>query len=765
MDLVSVVIPCHNPDEFLLETIASARAQKNARIEIVLVDDGSRGEESKSIFESAAPHVDRFVHQANKGVSAARNAGIRAAAGDFIVPIDSSDLLKPDYVWRCFAALHQHPDAAFIYGDYRVFGDRNYVERLPDYNFFDLLERNILGYSALFRKDHWEQAGGYCESLIGHEDWDFFLSLGERGHFGHHIPQVLWSYRKHGRSLSDVALERHDELVRKIRAKHSALFTPDGYARVKRKWRPAVCVAGPPPRDPQTICDWEAVDAHDRAELLAASRAPAFFFPKDSSLDSHAVEWAALAAWGAANAVTLPDGSTVVPRGTMTKLERARPSSRDLRTPRAPLRSVETIWRHLANAGLLSSEEWTRHPLRSAGRLVPLRVKERVNQAAGRPVFDLTFYLKFQPKSLALSDRVVEPLRYLPPAATRRRIALITPHLGPGGAERVLMDIADSLDRSLNELLLIATHSSDASWRDQWRERADHVYDLASLVPDTHIVPAIYSIVSNWQCGAMLVQNALSGYAAIPLLKRAMPGLRVIDLIHATGSNWDVISATASVAKEIDTRVTISEAVRERAGAAARLIRNGIDLGRFSPNPSAGRNRILFAGRLDPVKRPELLPEIAAALAKLRPARDFRFAVAGDGPEMPALKSTIAAAGLGDVFEILGHVPDIAPAIADSDLLIVPSKIEGIPLVILEAFASARPVIASNTGAIAEAVDDSNGILIPQQGDEAVAFAAAIHRLMEHSDLRIEMGRRGRIKVEREYDRNAARRAYRQLFE
>ena len=108
---------------------------------------------------------------------------------------------------------------------------------------------------------------------------------------------------------------------------------------------------------------------------------------------------------------------------------------------------LEQLHRHLVNAELVSLDNWLRHPLRSLGRLIPLRAKEGINRAVGRPIFDLSFYLKFQVQSVLVTDTLVPLLRYIPPRPQRRRIALVTPHLGPGGAESVLLELAGAIDR------------------------------------------------------------------------------------------------------------------------------------------------------------------------------------------------------------------------------------------------------------------------------------------------------------------------------
>jgi glycosyltransferase involved in cell wall biosynthesis/GT2 family glycosyltransferase len=784
-NLVSIIIPCHNPDTSIFETIASARAQRYSQVEIILTNDGSNTLESKAVLNRAARQVDRYIEQPNRGVSAARNAAIQAASGSFIVPLDCQDILDPDFVAACLRALKDRPKAAFVYTDYRVFGDLHYTERLPDYNFYELLDKNTLPYAGLFRREDWAASGGYDELLFGHEDWEFWIRLGACGRFGYHLDRVLWAYRKHGRSLSDLAREHHDELVARIRSKHRELYSWAGYASVKSRWKPAVCVVGDPPATEQTICDWEAVaSSTDSTELLNASSADTFLLPRGPILDPQTLELSALAGRDRGTAMRLPDGALVVPRAVLAAhrrdikgldatplFERRQP----IAIPRFSPRFLETIWRHLTNAEVLSLDAWLHHPIQSASRLIPLRLKEVINEIAKRPIFDLQFYLKFQPQSVILGTSLIRPTYYITrPKSARLRIALVTPHLGLGGAEAVLLDIASTLDRSRYEILLIATQSDDSQWLNRWREHVDFVFDLRSIVSSENLRGAIYSVVRNWECDTVVVQNALPFYNVIRDLKAELPRLKILDLVHAVGEDWDLVACTRDVRDQIDARIAVSETARThllRAGVPLErihLIRAGIDLQRFNlstPTSRPGPARVLFLARLEPVKRPMLLVDIARALLRSRPQPDFCFVVAGSGSEEASLRTAVSRKGLEQCFEFLGHVSDVADQLSNSDLVIITSSNEGIPLVLLEAFASGKPVVASDVGAVREVLDDNNGVLIHPGDGEAEAFAAAIQRLLSEPDLRTIKGRNGRRKVEAEYDRPKMLEAYKEVIE
>jgi glycosyltransferase involved in cell wall biosynthesis len=201
MDSVSIVIPCYNPTRYLREAVASARAQAGVRVEVVLVNDGSTSAESLEELRLAAEGADRYVEQLNRGLPAARNAGFRAASHSLIIPLDSDDLLRPEYAAACVEGLRRESAAAFAFTDYEVFGTTHHPERLGDYNLYRLLRANTQTYAALIRREDWEGVGGYDESMThGYEDWEFWIRLGAHGRFGYHVPHTLFRYRKHGPS-------------------------------------------------------------------------------------------------------------------------------------------------------------------------------------------------------------------------------------------------------------------------------------------------------------------------------------------------------------------------------------------------------------------------------------------------------------------------------------------------------------------------------------------------------------------------------------
>lgn len=541
----------------------------------------------------------------------------------------------------------------------------------------------------------------------------------------------------------------------------------------------AVCVVGKAPRELQTLSNWESSSKTDPADLLNDSDAQLFLYPTGKSgtwaEDPQFLELALLASIGRPGAFYLPDGSAVVPRQVLSNAVRHSMSC-STRTELTPQATELQSARLPANFDLRSIEAWQTRPRWIHSTWIPLRIKEAINRVIGRPAFDLSFYLNFQPSVLPLP--LCTSISYVPRMDTsRKRIAIVTPHLGPGGAEAVILEVVKCLRRESYELLLIVTQSKDDRWLPTWKRWVDHVFDIGQVLSHKHIPSAVLSIVTKWQCSAVIIQNALAAYSALPALKRQRPLIKVVDVVHAAGDSWDLSRCTQMVSACIDTRIAISQKVKNRLletgtkESQIKLIRNGVDLTRFVYSPlrssleKDARHRILFAGRLERAKRPELLVDIAAALLRRGKVGEFRFVVAGDGPSGAALQARVRRAGLAQNFDFLGYIEDLAPVFQDSDILVITSSIEGIPLVLLEAFATGRPVVASDVGAIGEVLGPEHGFLVPRGREEIAKFAEAIEVLLAQPASRIEMGRAARRKVEHAYDLKISRAAYQKILE
>jgi len=153
--------------------------------------------------------------------------------------------------------------------------------------------------------------------------------------------------------------------------------------------------------------------------------------------------------------------------------------------------------------------------------------------------------------------------------------------------------------------------------------------------------------------------------------------------------------------------------------------------------------------RLSPEKGQKYLLRAIREVLKVRPR--VQFVIVGDGPLRDALEKLSTNMGLNKNVLFIGFRNDIRTILASLDFLVLPSLQEGLPLTILEAFATSKPVIATNVGGVSEAViNGKTGILVPSRNHKALADAMIL--LFNNEAMKIEMGKRGRNLLEQKFN-------------
>lgn len=262
---VSIVIPCFNDGQFIKEALASVEVYPDLIYEIIIVNDGSTDPVTCQVFDELRGKGYKVIDQPNQGLSAARNTGIKLARGEYILPLDSDNRIRPAYIHKGIEILDKFPDVAVAYGDVERFGEGiddlqkipdfnlSYedvsfvngfkgVQKIPDFNLSWLVNHNYIDACAVFRKSVWEECGPYDINMpFGcYEDWDFWLSVAKKGYKFHHVPEVLFDYRVRPISLSTAARseEKSKVVCRYIASKHAALFPKEyrSYFKFYRGW-------------------------------------------------------------------------------------------------------------------------------------------------------------------------------------------------------------------------------------------------------------------------------------------------------------------------------------------------------------------------------------------------------------------------------------------------------------------------------------------------------------------------------------------------
>ena len=132
--------------------------------------------------------------------------------------------------------------------------------------------------------------------------------------------------------------------------------------------------------------------------------------------------------------------------------------------------------------------------------------------------------------------------------------------------------------------------------------------------------------------------------------------------------------------------------------------------------------------------------------------------------DAPAAGLGLERKGLTRSFSLLGLRDDLPELLASASLTLVPSQTEGIPLIVLESLAMETPVVASQVGAIEEALPPECGILVDLGSEEELRYARAIDALLTDEQRRREMGQAGRQLIARDYTIDRARRQYTELL-
>lgn len=194
---ISVIVPCYNHAQFIIEALTSVFNQSFKDYECIIIDDGST-DNTQDIVTNWIDDKKQFkyFHQANSGLSHARNKGISLSSGIYILPLDSDDKISFNYLKVCFNALEANQEIKIAYGESYFFGKNNKKWNLDIYKFNDLLYKNMIYCTGLYRKKDWVRVGGYDENLKeGLEDWEFWIHILKDGGKVVKLSDCIFYYR------------------------------------------------------------------------------------------------------------------------------------------------------------------------------------------------------------------------------------------------------------------------------------------------------------------------------------------------------------------------------------------------------------------------------------------------------------------------------------------------------------------------------------------------------------------------------------------
>lgn len=311
------------------------------------------------------------------------------------------------------------------------------------------------------------------------------------------------------------------------------------------------------------------------------------------------------------------------------------------------------------------------------------------------------------------------------PEADVRLVPWLTHRISPIADMRAVLRLRDYFRRA--RIDLVHTHSSKAGI-------------LGRLAANLAAVPVVVHTVHGWSFNATQPRPQRRLYASLERLVAPMT---------------DRILVVAEAHIEVGLREGIGR--RRQYG----VLRSGIDPETFRAPSTARdvvRRRLGFEpgdfvvgtiANMKPQKAPLDFVETAARMHDVNPSARFFFA--GDGELMPQVRARVEAAGLAGVVRLLGWREDVPDLLHAMDALLLPSRFEGLPRVVLQAMAAGRPVVATAVDGTPEVIEDGVTGLLAAPGEHE-RLAAHLVRLSGNEPLRRELTENARRRLTDEFD-------------
>lgn len=417
----------------------------------------------------------------------------------------------------------------------------------------------------------------------------------------------------------------------------------------------------------------------------------------------------------------------------------------------------------------------------------PLARAKYPRSVAGRtPVIEPRWPKPFDPvrTDLPASWTIGKPRssqRYAPSASTRApRLLLLAPWLRMGGADKFNLDLCRLLKNRGWELTIACTAPSKDEWADLFEETTRDIFRPHLFLHWADYPPLLRSLIHTRQPDVVLTSNSELAYHLVPYFRALHPEPLYVDYVHMEEQEWksggharhsvgmhDQLDLSLVTSDHLKTWMTDRGAIPSRIAVCP----IGVDHRLWKQDPSV-RDRvrrelgigpdehvILHAGRICPQKQPPVLARTLELLHQR--GTQFIALIAGDGEDRPWLQRHLAAHGLTDRVRMLGDVPSdrVRDLMLASDLFFLPSRWEGVALVLYEAMAAGTVFVGADVGGQREVATPETSVLLPTSPldpmSEADSYAQAIARLFNDPPARRAMAGAARSRIEEHYTYDA----------
>jgi glycosyltransferase involved in cell wall biosynthesis len=727
---VSVIIPCYNQGQYVDKAVDSILKQTFQDAEIIIVNDGSTDAftvEKLTYYQKPRTTV---IHTQNQGLAAARNTGIKNAGGEYILPLDADDVMAPTFLEQAVSILEQHPEIGVVSCGIQCFGrnQKRYLPKGGDVRNF-LVENNA-AVASLFRKMCWEQAGGYNEHIHpGYADWNFWIDITKRGWLVQVIPEYLFLYRRRSGSMLVESNARRPSLIKELVQNHKDLFA-------------------------------QYVD-----EILFAKEQELFECKRQKRELQHSASYQV--------------GEYVL-------------------KPYQIVRHLLT--RFCVLHKIMKFQTWFKRGLKYLDQhyLYDMLRKSYTTATQGICLLRGFYWVFCAKQSIPAVDD-----------ATKMRLLFIMPHMEFGGGEKTCLDLLSHLDPNRYMLFILTTRDKPHVWHDRFAAVTKYIWHPPATVNQEQIEKFITELLRRLHIPLVIIYHSRVGYALTPFIKHNFPHVKIVDLLQggmmspfiqeqaidqnmiAMIREWqgkikttkDILEYSTPFNTCLDKRIAASHHLKayladkyQICGEQIVVIHNAVDTDYFNPERvpanvyrtkyglQATDRIVSFIARLSIKKHPEFIVALAHSLRQTGYS-NIKWVLAGDGEELDRLKQQIEHLGLQETVLLPGYIQDPRPLLKDTDVLVLPSEVEGLPVVILEAMSMGIPVVASQIGGIPELVEDGeNGYVIPFDEHFLDTSARKIKLLLSDQKLYQQIAQNNRIKVQQAFSIHKMADQYDRLF-
>ena len=230
--LVSVVVANYNYGQYLPKCLDSILAQTWKKLEVIVVDDCST-DDSRAVLK---PYEDRcrvIYRPTNSGNPCyPHNEAIALSSGELVMYLDPDDWIEPSYIEEGIRTLKRHPHASVVYPGISIFGSHERIVAASPYDIHRLILANFIPCCSLYRREMWEETGGYVDNVKGADDWNMWVAGASMGYLGVPLPRQLFHYF----AKPDGLFERESRPNLELKQKQVILNNSDAYPPDIIRW-------------------------------------------------------------------------------------------------------------------------------------------------------------------------------------------------------------------------------------------------------------------------------------------------------------------------------------------------------------------------------------------------------------------------------------------------------------------------------------------------------------------------------------------------